>query len=60
MNKKDLTESDIRTKFITPALVGTDEGKWDVMTQVREEIQYQGQTRFRRRSCSEGGHRMMR
>ena len=28
MNKKDLTEADIRTKFITPALVGPG-GKWD-------------------------------
>src|SRR5262245_29814505 len=39
MNKKDLTEADIRTKFITPALVGPG-GKWDVMTQVREEIYF--------------------
>lgn len=33
MNKKALTETDIRTKFITPAIVA----KWDVMTQVLEE-----------------------
>ena len=39
MNKKDLTETDIRTKFITPALV-TPRGKWDVMTQVREEVYF--------------------
>jgi len=38
MNKKDLTETDIRTKFITPALVGEDGVKWDVMTQIREEV----------------------
>ena len=38
MNKKALTEADIRTKFITPAIVGTDGPKWDVMTQVREEV----------------------
>jgi type I restriction enzyme R subunit len=38
MNKKALTEADIRTKFITPAIVGTDGKKWDVMTQVREEV----------------------
>lgn len=37
MNKKDLTEADIRTKFITPALVGADGGKWNLMTQIREE-----------------------
>src|SRR5690242_13323874 len=36
MNKKDLTEADIRTKFITRALVG-QAGKWDVMSQVLEE-----------------------
>ena len=32
MNKKDLTETDIRTKFITPAIVGVADGKWNVMT----------------------------
>jgi hypothetical protein len=36
MNKKTLTEADIRTKFITPALAGADGRKWDVMTQLRE------------------------
>ncbi len=40
MNKKELTEADIRTKFITPALVGPNGGKWNVMTQVREEIYF--------------------
>jgi len=39
MNKKELTEADIRTKFITPALVG-DGSKWDLMTQLREEIYF--------------------
>jgi len=38
MNKKALTEADIRTKFINPALIGTDGGKWDMLTQVREEV----------------------
>ena len=38
MNKKELTEADIRTKFITPALIGTNDDKWNVMTQLREEI----------------------
>lgn len=32
MLKKGLTETDIRTKFITPAIVGSDGGKWEVMT----------------------------
>src|SRR5438093_1503240 len=34
MNKKELTEADIRTKFITPALVPPG-GGWDLMTQLR-------------------------
>ncbi len=38
MNKKELNEADIRTKFITPALVGPNGSKWNVMTQLREEI----------------------
>jgi len=38
LNKKDLTETDIRTKFITPAIVGANGDKWNVMTQVREEF----------------------
>lgn len=37
MNKKQLTETDIRTKFITPAIVGQDGSKWDRMTQLLEE-----------------------
>jgi type I restriction enzyme R subunit len=40
MNKKELTEADIRTKFITPALIGADGSKWDVMTQLREEVYF--------------------
>lgn len=40
MNKKSLTEADIRTKFITPALVGANGEKWNVMTQVREEAYF--------------------
>lgn len=37
MNKKSLTEADIRTKFILPAIVSS---KWDVMTQIREETYF--------------------
>ena len=40
MNKKALTETDIRTKFITPAILGEGGCKWDVMTQVREEYHF--------------------
>ena len=39
MNKKELSEADIRTKFITPALVPPG-GKWDLMTQLREEVYF--------------------
>ena len=37
MNKKALTETDIRTKFITPNIVAAG---WDVMTQIREEVYF--------------------
>jgi type I restriction enzyme, R subunit len=40
MNKKSLTEADIRTKFITPALVGSNGDKWNVMTQIHEEVYF--------------------
>ena len=40
MDKKTLTETDIRTKFITPAIVGPAGDKWDVMTQIREEAYF--------------------
>ena len=35
MNKKDLSERDICTKFITPSL---ERAGWDVISQVREEV----------------------
>lgn len=37
MNKKDLSERDICTKFITPAVI--DAG-WDLHTQIREEVSF--------------------
>ena len=40
MNKKALTEADIRTKFITPALLGANGEKWNVMTQIREQTYF--------------------
>lgn len=40
MNKKSLTETDIRTKFITPALVGANGDKWNLMTQISEEYYF--------------------
>jgi type I restriction enzyme R subunit len=35
MNKKQLSERDICTKYITPAL---ELAGWDVLTQIREEF----------------------
>ena len=37
MDKKDLSERDICTKFITPALRRSG---WDEMTQIREEVSF--------------------
>ena len=34
MNKKSLTETDIRTKFITPAIVGAHRQKWNVAPRI--------------------------
>ena len=37
MNKRSLSERDICTKFITPALVGAG---WDSRRQIREEVSF--------------------
>lgn len=37
MNKKDLSERDICTKFITPAI---EKAGWDIRVQVREEVSF--------------------
>ena len=37
MNKKSLTEADIRTKFITPNIIAAG---WNIDTQVREEVHF--------------------
>lgn len=37
VNKKQLSERDICTKFITPAI---DKAGWDIQTQVREEVSF--------------------
>lgn len=37
MNKKELSERDICTKFITPAL---RQAGWDELTQLREEVSF--------------------
>ena len=52
MDKRELTERDICTKFITPALLGVG---WDVMTQIREEEYFtKGQIRVRGKICVRG------
>lgn len=38
MNKKELSERDICSKFITPAI--TADGKWDLLNQIREEVYF--------------------
>src|SRR4051812_2393714 len=38
LDKKELSERDICTKFITPAI--TTGEKWDLMSQVREEVSF--------------------
>jgi type I restriction enzyme, R subunit len=59
MNKKALTEADIRTKFITPALVGSDGDKWDVMTQIREETYFtKGRVIVRGKTVKRGAAKM--
>jgi len=37
MNKQQMTEQDIRSKFITPAILA---GGWDLHTQIREEVAF--------------------
>jgi type I restriction enzyme, R subunit len=55
LNKKELTEADIRTKFITPAVLGPDGSKWDSMTQVREEFYFtKGRVIVRGKSVKRG------
>ena len=55
MNKKKLTETDIRTKFITPAIVGEEGAGWDVMTQLLEEHYFtRGRVIVRGKTVSRG------
>jgi type I restriction enzyme R subunit len=37
MNKKELTERDICTKYINPALISSG---WDLEKQIREEVTF--------------------
>jgi type I restriction enzyme R subunit len=52
MNKKQMSEQDIRSKFITPAIL---EGGWDLLTQIREEVTFtQGKVIVRGKLVSRG------
>ena len=52
MNKKDLTEADIRTKFITPAIIASG---WDLMSQLREEAYFtKGRVMVRGKTVARG------
>lgn len=56
VDKKSLTETDIRSKFITPAITGSGgPPKWDLMAQVREEHYFtKGRVVVRGRTVSRG------
>ncbi|MBC8458924.1 MAG: DEAD/DEAH box helicase family protein [Deltaproteobacteria bacterium] len=52
MNKKQMSEQDIRSKFITPAIV---KGGWDLFAQIREEVTFtQGKVIVRGKLVSRG------
>ncbi|MBW1893684.1 MAG: hypothetical protein JRI91_08325 [Deltaproteobacteria bacterium] len=52
MNKRQMSEQDIRSKFITPAIVGSG---WDMLTQIREEVTFtQGRIIVRGKLVSRG------
>lgn len=54
MSKKDLTEAEIRSRYITPALRGVDGSKWD-FSQIREEYYFtQGRVIVRGRTIRRG------
>lgn len=55
VNKKALTETDIRTKFITPAIAGAGGAGWDAMTQLLEEHYFtKGRVIVRGKTVSRG------
>jgi type I restriction enzyme R subunit len=55
MNKKALSETDIRSKFITPALCGPGGAGWDLMSQLKEEAYFtKGRVIVRGKSVQRG------
>lgn len=52
MNKKDMSEQDIRTKYITPAIISAG---WDMDLQIREEVSFtNGKVIVRRKTVKRG------
>ncbi len=52
VNKKDMTEQDIRTKYITPAIISAG---WDSDLQIREEVSFtNGKIIVRRKTVKRG------
>jgi type I restriction enzyme R subunit len=52
MNEKQMSEQDIRSKFITPAKVGSG---WDLQSQIREEVAFtQGRVLVRGKLVARG------
>ncbi|MEQ8846822.1 EcoAI/FtnUII family type I restriction enzme subunit R [Botrimarina sp.] len=50
-----LSETDIRSKFITPAIVGPEGAGWDLLTQMREEVYFtKGRVVVRGKSVARG------
>jgi type I site-specific restriction endonuclease len=53
MNKKELSERNICTKFITTAL---RQAGWDELSQLRDEVSFRPQSRTSRLSSVEPAH----
>lgn len=53
MDKKSLSERDICSKFITPAIVSAG---WDLQRQVREEVSFTKGRIIVRASCTAGAN----
>lgn len=55
MNKKALTETDIRNTFITPAQIGANGDKWNLHTRIREEVSHRSHVIVRGKTVKRGG-----
>jgi type I restriction enzyme R subunit len=58
VDKRQLSEADIRSKYITPALVGPAGEKWNLHTQIRQEVYFtRGRVLVRGRTVQRGAAR---